>query len=112
MLQVDTVVMLTHATHSRFLVLSVAVTCGDPGTPSNGARIGDVFTFGSSVSYQCNEGYRISDDASRTCLSDGTWSGTTPTCIGRWLLTGVAWNKRSVKGTRPAVCETILEGTW
>ena len=33
------------------------------------------------ATYGCNEGFALSGDQSRTCQSDGTWTGEAPTCI-------------------------------
>ena len=38
--------------------------------------------FGAIVRYRCDQGYRLVGDASRTCKSDGLWSGLDPVCIG------------------------------
>jgi len=46
------------------------ITC--PSTPKDG----DV------CSYACDNGNIISGTRSLTCQSDGTWSGSPPTCIG------------------------------
>lgn len=47
---------------------------------SNGTR------FPAVAIYMCNRGYNISDtgDIVRTCLANGTWSGTPIECIGEW----------------------------
>ena len=39
-------------------------------------------TPGSTATYNCNQDYQLKGPATRTCLADGTWSGTEPTCIG------------------------------
>ena len=42
---------------------------------------------GDTCIYLCNEGYVINGGATRECLSDGTWSGSEPTCEpGKMLL--------------------------
>ncbi len=46
------------------------------------------FNFGTTATYQCNDGYSLaSGDRVRTCTGDGTstvgqWSGTAPVCSG------------------------------
>ena len=57
------------------------VDCGDPGTPENGIKIGTGTTFGSEVSYRCNNGYELSGPQSRQCLSTKQWSGTLAACV-------------------------------
>ena len=61
------------------------IDCGDPGTPSNGSRTGDVFTFGGTVRYRCNHGYRLSGSSNRTCEASGRWSGNKTDCKGRTM---------------------------
>ncbi|XP_074620011.1 sushi, von Willebrand factor type A, EGF and pentraxin domain-containing protein 1-like [Acropora palmata] len=56
------------------------VNCGDPGTPANGIRYGDSFTYQSSIFIECDPGYKLVGDLTRTCQADGTWSGSQPTC--------------------------------
>ncbi len=55
--------------------------CIDPGHLHNGQRKGDDFTYGSSVSYECDNGYYLLGDSIITCGNDMTWnSSVTPTC--------------------------------
>jgi len=56
------------------------VSCGDPGTPQNGVRYGDKFTYQSIVVLECDPGYKLVGDLTRTCQADGKWSGSQPTC--------------------------------
>ncbi|XP_078356262.1 CUB and sushi domain-containing protein 2-like [Oculina patagonica] len=56
------------------------VSCGDPGVPTNGVRYGDKFTFKSTVVLECDPGWKLVGNLTRTCQADGTWSGTQPTC--------------------------------
>ena len=63
----------------------IEIVCGDPGTPSNGMKIGSEFTFGKSVSFECNAGYALRGSLKRTCKSDGTWDGVQPTCNGELI---------------------------
>ncbi|RWS13910.1 Sushi: von Willebrand factor type A: EGF and pentraxin domain-containing protein 1-like protein, partial [Dinothrombium tinctorium] len=46
----------------------------------NGQREGNLFTFTSKVTYQCNEGYELVGRANRYCQSNGQWSGVLPSC--------------------------------
>ncbi|NXR45024.1 C4BPA protein, partial [Hippolais icterina] len=57
--------------------------CPYPGDLENGNFDAPDFTFGSTVTYFCNEGYRIRGSAERTCNIKGAgvdWSGTLPYC--------------------------------
>jgi len=56
------------------------VSCGDPGTPTNGVRYGDTFTYQSRVVMECDPQYKLVGETTRTCQADGTWSGTQPIC--------------------------------
>ena len=57
------------------------IQCFNPFTPRSSRIIGDDFSFNSSITYECEEGYRISGNAERVCQADGRWSGSAPSCI-------------------------------
>ena len=40
---------------------------------------------GDTCSFTCNTGYELTGSDTRTCQSDGNWSGTEALCGGRWL---------------------------
>ena len=65
----------------------IAVDCGDLTPPSNGSVAFTFTTFGneSIANYSCDTGYILYGDMNRTCQSNGTWSGSAPTCEGRFL---------------------------
>uniref|UniRef100_A0A8C5P6L4 Sushi domain-containing protein n=1 Tax=Leptobrachium leishanense TaxID=445787 RepID=A0A8C5P6L4_9ANUR len=55
--------------------------CPVPEEISNGRAGFDTITFGSTVTYKCDEGYKfISKVTTRECQPDGTWSGVPPVC--------------------------------
>ncbi|XP_033126349.1 CUB and sushi domain-containing protein 3-like isoform X3 [Anneissia japonica] len=56
------------------------VSCGFPGNIANGKRIGNVFTFGSQVTFECNTGYQLSGRYYRTCQANQQWDGYVPSC--------------------------------
>ena len=61
-------------------LFSTVVDCGDPGTPTNGQRSLSSTTYNSVVTYTCGVGYTLQGSNSRTCQSDGQWSGSVPQC--------------------------------
>ena len=70
--------------HIFLTTLFSAVNCGDPGTPTNGQRTGSSTTYNSVVTFTCNTGYRLEGSGSRTCQSNGQWSGSAPRCIRKF----------------------------
>ena len=67
---------------SNLLLLHPAINCDDPGTPANGQRSLSSTTYNSIVTYTCDVGYTLQGANSRTCQSDGQWSGSVPQCTG------------------------------
>ena len=65
------------------LYIHTVIDCGSPPTLDNG-QIGmqNTTTFGSMVTYECNENYFFDDGTkpSRTCLSSGEWSNEDIRC--------------------------------
>ena len=61
----------------------VEISCGDPGAISNGTRTGEDFSFGRTVNYECDSGFKLIGSRNRTCQDSGQWSGEPPTCNGR-----------------------------
>ncbi len=55
--------------------------CGEPGRVEHASKYGDVYTYGSSVVYDCNPGYELSSGKLvLNCTRNGTWSSQLPTC--------------------------------
>ncbi|XP_055490548.1 CUB and sushi domain-containing protein 3-like [Leucoraja erinacea] len=110
------------------------ITCGDPGMPANGMRLGDVFTVGQNVTQICQPGYTIQDvqtSAIRSCLSNGTWSGSMPLCKAVKCSTPPQISNGRMEGTHfdwgssisyscspgyelsfPAILSCVGNGTW
>ena len=68
--------------------LLTVIDCGEPPLYPNAVVVdtgGPSTTFGSEVTYQCNEGYRFENRsgiaANSTCRGSGNWS-TPPICQG------------------------------
>ena len=56
--------------------------CPDPGTLTNGTKVGTDYSQGMSVNFSCDTGYRLIGEQQITCNTNGTWSSATPTCQG------------------------------
>ncbi|MED6294870.1 CUB and sushi domain-containing protein 3 [Characodon lateralis] len=70
----------------KILYESVTVdsySCLDPGIPVNGIRYGQDFSIGSTVSFGCDSGYRLSHEEPLVCEKNHWWSHPLPTCDGK-----------------------------
>ena len=56
------------------------VYCVDLFDPQNGAKHGDVTSYGATVSFTCEVGYLLTGSPNRTCQADGEWSGDIAVC--------------------------------
>ncbi|XP_043572153.1 sushi, von Willebrand factor type A, EGF and pentraxin domain-containing protein 1 isoform X1 [Chiloscyllium plagiosum] len=57
------------------------ISCEPPPTLPNAFIIGNNFTFGSSISYGCKEGYTLIGSESKKCLANGEWSLSATQCV-------------------------------
>ena len=64
--------------------MPAVVTCGDPGTPTNGQRELLGQSFGTQVTYTCDVGYELEGNGQRTCQARGQWSGQLPECTRKY----------------------------
>lgn len=57
-------------------------TCPDPGTVNHASKsLSNNLNVGSVVTYTCDNGYvKSAGSLTRTCQSDKSWDGSTPTC--------------------------------
>uniref|UniRef100_A0A667I6B0 CUB and sushi domain-containing protein 3 n=1 Tax=Lynx canadensis TaxID=61383 RepID=A0A667I6B0_LYNCA len=55
-------------------------SCLDPGIPVHGRRYGHDFSIGSTVSFSCDPGYRLSHEEPLLCEKNHWWSHPLPTC--------------------------------
>ena len=60
------------------------VECSNVTQLNNGRTIGSNYTFGDSVTFSCNRGYKLSGEFSITCQANGSWTAGMPTCEGKW----------------------------
>ena len=51
------------------------------GMPSNSSSNATVYEPGSVVRYRCDTGFEVDGKTTRSCRSDGMWSGPTPRCV-------------------------------
>ncbi|XP_041379703.1 protein crumbs homolog 1-like, partial [Gigantopelta aegis] len=57
------------------------VTCGSPGSITNGRVYGSNYNYGNIVRYSCNQYYNMSGNSQQACQDNGIWSGAKPRCI-------------------------------
>ncbi|XP_070576843.1 uncharacterized protein [Ptychodera flava] len=70
--------------------------CSDPGKPENGERCcQSSFQSGDKLSFYCDAGFARTGSSERTCLSDGSWSGSQPIC---YPVSSLATNPPDVDG--------------
>ena len=68
------------------MVFLLLVSCPSLSDPSNGminCSLGDdgVPSYEDICNFTCNTGYELTGSESRTCQSDGSWSGSNAMCI-------------------------------
>ena len=62
------------------LPTTIDVLCGNLIAPANGAVTEQGRNVGDMANYSCDAGYTLDGSAWRTCQSNGSWTGTEPTC--------------------------------
>ena len=67
----------------KYSLICYVVDCGALPNPLNGMVIFTITTVLSTASYSCDTGYTLFGNSTRTCQTDGTWSGSSPTCDGK-----------------------------
>ena len=70
-------------------MLSIFITvvdCGRIGGPENGEITLSGTTFGSEAAYECDIGFELVGEATRTCEATGEWSGEEPVCERKTVL--------------------------
>ena len=79
----------TYQYHNNDIICSAVVDCGLLPNITNGmlsysAQGQDQTLLGVTVTYTCNTGYTVNGSSMRTCLTDSAWSGSDPTCDGKY----------------------------
>ena len=68
------------------IVLMIAEDCGALATPMNGSLVGSETTYPNKILFSCDEGFTLKGSNTRTCLSNGSWSGVNTVCEGTLIL--------------------------
>ncbi len=66
---------------ARTVPVVSGVSCPALNVPANGRLAVSSFFPGATAAYVCDPAYVVEGTATRTCQSDGTWSGVAPTCL-------------------------------
>lgn len=72
------------------------MTCGFLDTPLNGSQNGSSPLVGSTITFICDDGYRLEGSVLRQCTDAGTWDGVEVKCV-RDSLTFTKHGKSSSK---------------
>ncbi|XP_038624473.1 complement factor B [Tachyglossus aculeatus] len=59
--------------------------CRNPGIPIGTRKTGWQYRWEDSVTYRCAHGLTLQGSQKRTCMDDGSWSGTEPSCRGSYM---------------------------
>lgn len=64
-------------------VIPLEVGCETLQNPENGTVQFRGTLLGEEAIYQCEPGFELTENSSRTCLASGYWSGLDPECISK-----------------------------
>jgi len=83
--RIPDIVLCTYTLYAY--VCELAVACPSLTDPNDGVMTcslgGDrVPSYEDTCSFTCNTGYELTDSDTRTCQSDGSWSGSDDVCSG------------------------------
>ncbi len=71
-------------THNNYITFDIlGIDCGSLDAPDNGAVNMVSSNVESIARYQCNSGFVLVGENSRTCLISGVWSDSDPICQGK-----------------------------
>ena len=63
-----------------YVVRCPSLTNPDNGTINCLLGNDDAFSYGDTCNFTCNTGYELAGSDTRTCQSDGSWSGSDDVC--------------------------------
>ena len=80
--QLLTIIILSEKNND---IISLTVSCQSLTNPGNGVTdcsLGDdgIPSYEDTCSFTCNTGYELTGSDTRTCQSDGSWSGSDGAC--------------------------------
>ena len=73
----------TETLENNLLDSVLVVYCQSLSQPDHGHISMSERKFESTANFSCNEGFIIHGSSNRTCLKDGSWSGTETVCRGK-----------------------------
>ena len=73
---------LLHMTNLAFILLASCPSLSDPSNGMISCSLGDdrVPSYEDTCSFTCNTGYKLIGSETKTCQSNGSWSGTNVVC--------------------------------
>ena len=75
------IVRLYHLYCMFIHTIPLPAVCSVPTKPDNGIIVSDEpYFIESNATFACEDGFGVNGNGSITCLSDLTWSGSSPTC--------------------------------
>lgn len=66
-----------------FHYFQLVLRCDALNAPKNGKLVGNDFTVGKSVRFECNDGFNLNGATTLNCGVDGKWNSPVPTCEGK-----------------------------
>ena len=86
------------------------VNCTSLTDPDNGminCSLGDngIPSYEDTCSFTCNTGYELTGSDTKTCQSDGSWSGSDDVCRRSMYKTIVCYNYNRAQDMTSGVCE-------
>ena len=60
--------------------LNAEIACGEPDIPTHGWIASTTYTYSNTVTFYCEQGYRLQGLNIIRCESNGLWSGPSPKC--------------------------------